>query len=74
MLRRLALGLALAGSACATPPPPATTPTVTRTDEAIDLSGDWNDVDADAVAKALIEDCMTSDWAEAWLVPTGWPT
>ena len=66
MLRRLALGLALAGSACATPPPPATTPTVTRTDEAIDLSGDWNDVDADAVAKALIEDCMTSDWAEAW--------
>ena len=65
------LWLAIAGGAvvgCATPAPPrkAEGPTVVRTDEAIDLSGDWNDVDADTVAKALIESCLADSWAETW--------
>jgi hypothetical protein len=39
---------------------------VTRTDEEIDLSGDWNDVDSDQVAAAMITDCMNNPWAETW--------
>jgi penicillin-binding protein activator len=50
--------------ACSTSKPPPVE--VVRTDENIDLSGDWNDVDADAVAAAMIEDCMKSTWAESW--------
>lgn len=44
----------------------ATQPQVVRTDQAIDLSGEWNDVDADAVAKAMIEDCLSSPWIQEW--------
>ncbi len=44
----------------------ATQPAVARTDQAIDLSGDWNDVDADAVAKAIIDDCLSSPWIQEW--------
>jgi hypothetical protein len=39
---------------------------VKRTDEAIDLSGDWNDVDADLVAKTMIDECLTSAWVQEW--------
>ncbi len=51
---------------CASAPPASTGPTINRTEQAIDLSGEWNDVDADTVAKALIEDCMSVPWAEEW--------
>lgn len=61
----------LAVIGCASAPPPKATPTVARTEEAIDLSGEWNDVDADAVAKALIEDCMSVPWAEEWKTEHG---
>lgn len=44
---------------------------VTRTEEEIDLSGDWNDVDADKVAAALIKDCLSFPWAEEWKVAHG---
>ncbi len=44
----------------------ATTPSVERTDQAIDLSGEWNDVDADAVAKAMIGDVLGSPWVAEW--------
>jgi PBP1b-binding outer membrane lipoprotein LpoB len=48
---------------CASAPPPVE---VARTEENIDLSGDWNDVDADTVAAAMIEDCLGSTWPETW--------
>jgi penicillin-binding protein activator len=70
-MRRISLPvLALALLACSTPakPPPVE---VVRTDENIDLSGDWNDVDADAVAAAMIEECMKSTWAETWAASHG---
>lgn len=44
----------------------AAQPAVQRTDQAIDLSGEWNDVDADAVAKTIIADCLSSPWIQEW--------
>lgn len=71
-MKRALLLSALLGIGCASAPPPKkATPTVARTSEAIDLSGEWNDVDADAVAKALIEDCMSDPWAEEWAKANG---
>ncbi len=51
-------------AACASTPPPAEGPKIERTNEALDLSGEWNDVDADNVAKAIIVECLTSPWAQ----------
>lgn len=44
----------------------STDPQVSRTDQAIDVSGEWNDVDADAVATAIIQDCLSSPWIQEW--------
>jgi penicillin-binding protein activator len=63
-LKRCAL-LVLTLTACATEKS-ATQTEIVRTDEAVDLSGEWNDVDADAVAKTMIEDCLTSPWIQEW--------
>ncbi len=53
--------------ACAGPQKTADTkPEIERTDRAVDLSGAWNDVDADAVAKTMIDDCLTSPWVQEW--------
>ena len=41
-------------------------PDVVRTEEEVDLSGRWNDVDADRVASAMIGDIMAKPWAEEW--------
>jgi len=60
-----ALSVALAG--CATAP----TTGVRRDDSAVDLSGEWNDVDADLVAKEMIRDCMTSPWADKFRQKNG---
>lgn len=69
MKRGLPLLLMMLG--CASSAGPDITPSVSRTDEAIDLSGEWNDVDADLVAKALIEKCMSDPWAEEWKAANG---
>lgn len=37
----------------------------------MDLSGEWNDVDADLVAEALIVDLMRDAWAEEWAAKQG---
>ncbi len=34
--------------------------------ERIDLSGNWNDTDANLVAKEMIEQCLSSPWLERW--------
>lgn len=57
------LAIALFGTGCAGAPPPEG-PRIERTDEALDLSGEWNDVDADTVAAAIIAKCLGSPWAE----------
>lgn len=62
-MKRLLL-LALVLSACAGDK--SSSREVVRTAEAIDLSGEWNDVDADEVARAMIEDCLTSPWIQEW--------
>ncbi len=51
---------ALAG--CASAPQPA----VQRTEAQIDLSGEWNDVDADMVAQALVANCLANPWHQQW--------
>src|SRR5262245_27279883 len=50
--------------ACSTSKPPPVE--VVRTDDNIDLSGEWNDVDSDQVAAAMIDDCLKSTWPESW--------
>lgn len=39
---------------------------VQRVEHAIDLSGEWNDVDSDLVASAMIGDCLGAPWLESW--------
>ena len=39
-------------------------PEVERVEHAIDLSGEWNDVDSDLVAKEMITDCLSAPWLE----------
>lgn len=57
-------------SACASAPA-ATGPNVERTDQALDLSGEWNDVDADQVAAAVIGECVSAPWIDEWTVAHG---
>lgn len=64
-MRRPSLLLAFAALAgCAAAPKPG--PTVERTEAAIDLSGEWNDNDADAVAAAMIGECLSGPWIQQW--------
>ena len=64
-LMRAVAVFALFTVACASAPPPKKDgPTIERTEEKIDLSGEWNDVDADAVAEAIIKKSMGNPWAE----------
>ena len=44
----------------------ASTPSVERTEAALDLSGEWNDVDADTVANAMIAEILGSPWVLEW--------
>jgi len=48
-------------SGCATAAPAADTPAPVT-----ELSGEWNDVDADLVATAIIDDFLKSDWIADW--------
>lgn len=63
------LALSVLAAGCATAP--ATAPDVERTELPHDLSGDWNDVDADLVASALIRDCLSDPWAKEWAAEHG---
>jgi len=46
----------------------ASTPRVTRTasDEAVDLSGYWNDTDSQLVSREMIDDSLSRVWIENW--------
>lgn len=39
---------------------------VERVEHAVDLSGEWNDVDSDLVAGAMIGDCLGAAWIRDW--------
>lgn len=57
--------LGCAGAPAAAPgaaSPPAGVPS----DAPVELSGEWNDVDADLVAREIITDFLGSTWIEAW--------
>ena len=62
----LVIGLLLGLSGCATR-------SVSRTniDEAIDLSGFWNDTDSQLVSKAMVSDCLSRSWALDWAQKEG---
>lgn len=63
----LVLAACAACLACAGSSAPADGPKeVTRTDLPYDLSGEWNNVDADLVARAIIDECLKSDWVDRW--------
>lgn len=52
------VGCASGGAASASTDPKE----VERVEHAIDLSGEWNDVDSDLVASAMIGDCLSAPW------------
>ncbi len=39
--------------------------------EIIDLSGKWNDIDAQTTAQAMIRECLNSPWYSEWRSETG---
>lgn len=39
--------------------------------ETIDLSGTWNDVDANEVAAVMIQDCLTHPWSASFIAQQG---
>jgi len=45
------------------PPPPGTTVQRVDPNAQVDLSGNWNDTDANQVAQAMIRDCLSRPWA-----------
>ena len=62
----LVLGLLVGLSGCATRSVQRTT-----IDEAIDLSGMWNDTDSQLVSKEMVSDCVARSWAADWRQQTG---
>ncbi len=69
-------GLAACGalSACAGPAATGATPAATpatATDNPVELSGEWNDVDAELVATEIIRDFLASDWIADWRARNG---
>lgn len=61
----LAAALVGCGGPAATSAPPAPAP-ATPSDHPVELSGAWNDVDADLVATEIIRDFLASDWITDW--------
>lgn len=54
-------------------PPPGPATTVQRTDAnaQVDLSGNWNDTDANQVSQAMIRDCLSRPWAAQFKAEKG---
>lgn len=58
-----AVTLALLLVGCGPPPGPSTSVQRVNPNAAVDLSGEWNDTDANQVAKAMIQDCLSRPWS-----------
>ncbi len=55
--------LALIMTTACPPPGPSTSVQRTGANAQVDLSGNWNDTDANQVANAMIKDCLSRPWA-----------
>ncbi len=53
------------------PPGPATTIQRTDAKAQVDLSGNWNDTDANLVAQTMIRDCLSRPWASKFKAEKG---
>ena len=62
--------VALLIAACG-PPAPVRTVTRINPNATVDLSGKWNDTDANQVAKAMIRDCLQRPWATKYKAAKG---
>jgi penicillin-binding protein activator len=66
MKRALILGIltsALVLAAGCPPPGPSTNVQRINPNAQVDMSGNWNDTDANQVARAMIQDCLSRPWA-----------
>ncbi len=59
------------GAACGPPPGPSTRVTRVNPNSQIDMSGNWNDADANQVARVMIQDCMSRPWANKFKQKSG---
>lgn len=57
--------------ACGPPPGPSTRVQRINPNAQVDLSGKWNDTDANQVAKAMIKDCLTRPWSAKFKAEKG---
>ncbi|MBI2372958.1 MAG: penicillin-binding protein activator LpoB [Deltaproteobacteria bacterium] len=64
-----AVAIAIAASGCA--PKKTVTRTASDSAEGGDLSGYWNDIDANLVATEMIKDCMSRPWAADYQEASG---
>ncbi len=58
-------------TACAAPPPPWRTVERVDPNTQIDLSGRWNDTDADIVTEEMLKDCFAKPWATRFKADNG---
>jgi penicillin-binding protein activator len=71
MKRFLALGAVVALTAACQPPGPSTTVQRINPNAQVDMSGNWNDTDANQVARAMIQDCLSRPWATSFKAEKG---
>lgn len=67
----LGAALILTFAACGPPPGPSTRVERINPNAQVDMSGNWNDTDANLVARAMIQDCLGRPWAGEWKGQTG---
>ena len=74
MKRAFILGILFSALVLATgcpPPGPSTTVQRINPNAQVDMSGNWNDTDANQVARAMIQDCLSRPWATSFKAEKG---
>ena len=71
LLLLTSLAAALLTIGCGPPPGPCTSVQRIDPNAQVDLSGNWNDTDANQVAKAMIHDCLSRPWAAKFKAEKG---
>ncbi len=67
----LAVSVVIFATGCLSSPGPSTAVQRTNPNAQIDLSGNWNDTDANQVARAMIQDCLSRPWAARFKAEKG---
>lgn len=65
------VALALLIIACGQPPGPSTSVQRINPNAQVDLSGEWNDTDANQVASVMIKDCLSKPWSATYKTQKG---